>query len=512
YIFQLPYHFSSFFYLLYDVGVKKGKEVVTNVVEKGKNTVKNAVDDIETKGIKEALGDVIAPQKDIDNTIMEVFQTKDARDVGKLKQVVDDMDTQNITNYKDFSKKISDDISHIAKKQDEALEKVSDTFGVNDLKTTTKDGDYEVNFVQKAVDDLERYAQNRNDIEILDTLKQFKKDEYTLKDLNNLARYYGQNFSDKAFKTNGDLKIGDIAGSYENTRAGLKNLVREKFGSPELQELDAKMSALYTAKKFTQSIEQKVQRLKNVTHDRKIGEVVVGKLDELTDFLTMGLWGGFKKKIFVNSGVGKKTMDSFDIESHLGENLARIQKLLDREKNMSNKEFLGEVNQVMKEVRKDMGRDGGMLNTLKEKAQPFVEKTAEKVGAKANFISEKEVGEYAQKLEQVAKENNIPLKINKGSNEGANVLKATSEINRNIPKNTGKKTIQAKQLYDIKYESIEKLVKGINNGTVKGSYRLGTDQVNKQVLGTIMIRVGNTSKRLHIPLEVKKNLQKIKKR
>ena len=79
-------------------------------------------------------------------------------------------------------------------------------------------------------------------------------------------------------------------------------------------------------------------------------------------------------------------------------------------------------------------------------------------------------------LQKIAKKENIDIsKVRLWNNEGSNILKVLTKINQSIPKWTWNKTETSKQLYQIKYDTIEYLILKISNQIIKWNYRWWND-------------------------------------
>ena len=319
---------------------KKWVEQIKNQVDTWLSYLENLKDKAKKviPEVKEKVEDFVKPKKDLDWTIKEVFNATDD-DLWKLKTSINSVDTEWIQTYSDFSRKVWEKITDLSKKQDEMLDAVDTKYWIDDLETTSSSWKYTTNYVKQALDDMENLAKVTNDIDYLDKIWILKtKDSFTLKEINDLAREYWYNFKNKAFNKDWTAKIWWIWESYENTRTWLKNLVREKFWTDELKNIDIEISSLYKADDMIWKMEKKVQNLKNKITERSLWEKLWNMWWKIMDFLTLWTAKWFMNRFFP-SNVWLKVMNSLNIEENLADNLKRINKLLKNESKMTDEEF-----------------------------------------------------------------------------------------------------------------------------------------------------------------------------
>ena len=109
-------------------------------------------------------------------------------------------------------------------------------------------------------------------------------------------------------------------------------------------------------------------------------------------------------------------------------------------------------------------------------------------------------------LQKIAKKENIDIsKVRLWNNEGSNILKVLTKINQSIPKWTWNKTETSKQLYQIKYDTIEYLILKISNQIIKWNYRWWIDA--HLMMPIIKIEIWKIEKAYHIPLEIRERIK-----
>ena len=383
------------------------------------------------------------------------------------------------------------------------LDTIDTKYWIDDLETTSSSWKYTTNYVKQALDDMENLAKATNDIEYLDKIWMLKtKDSFTLKEINDLAREYWHNFKNKAFNKDWTAKIWWIWESYENTRAWLKNLVREKFWTEELKNIDSEISSLYKADDMIWKMEKKVQNLKNRITERSLWEKLWNMWWKVMDFLTLWTAKWFMNRFFP-SNVWLKVMNSLNIEENLADNLKRINKLLRNESKMTDEEFKKWIEDFIENVSSKKTTSNSAWNVQVNKN---VNSSKQVVNSNNTWKNTIKSSISRIKIEQYSKGNNIDLSnVSIWENELWNLSKITSEFNRKIPKNTWKQTTKSKAEYKLKYEAIEEMVNMIENWA-KWKYIWWKDTVNWSKMATITIRTWKYKKRFHLPIKVKNNI------
>lgn len=272
----------------------------------------------------------------IDGLVGKVVQGTPG-DIAKAKKALASIDITGIKTYGDLKTRIDDVIEAIANKVDGILESAGQNIGTlkpKDLVTQTKVGNKIVkqNFVDDALNQLDELYTNIKDTparaKIAEIKTRFKTEGITLKEANDIAREYSREFGNKAFNNKtGEALTSVNAQAFENTRKGIKNVVREKLPDGTTKMLDERMGNLINTSRLVGKMETKVNALWQRAKDRGILERISNKLAGIVDKVTFKTASGFVSRL-LPSNVGLKTMNSIDLESVLSKNLSKIEKLL----------------------------------------------------------------------------------------------------------------------------------------------------------------------------------------
>ncbi len=359
------------------VGVKLGEPIAKEIavqtgdaiaegVRMSMPVIKASVDTVKT-GAK-ALGTTVdaaqeerrvtrlAKQEEkVNDAVGRIIQGK-PEDIPQAKKALMELDTEGVSTYKDLNTRTGDSIESLSKAQDAELGQYTEKYTSDTLGKYTKVGDTTVvqNPVKDALDGLEnayklsgeapnaeRIAQLRNKLET---------EGLTVQEINKIAKEYGVEYKDRSFDKMGNPKAGYNAESFENTRKGVKDVIRERLPNEKSKALDESMSNMYALKDLTVNMENKVnslyQRIKNRTLAQKVG----GAVADVVDLVSMGTLRGFIQKL-LPSNVGLKTANSMDLERELSKNLAQVEKLLAIK---DEKKFSEAVGKYMEEMQPGM--------------------------------------------------------------------------------------------------------------------------------------------------------------
>lgn len=131
------------------------------------------------------------------------------------------------------------------------------------------------------------------------------------------------------------------------------------------------------------------------------------------------------------------------------------------------------------------------------------------VDTSKKVLENNEINKIRNNLENVAKKYNVDLSdIKLWKNEEANILKILTKINQNIPKNTWTQTLSSKELYQIKYETIENLILKIKKWELNWSFKWWIDIKNWLKIPTINIIFWNVKKSYHLKEKIVKEIKK----
>lgn len=282
-----------------------------------RGVTKAAGKSIGTNSYQEALGQVLQGKTD---------------DVTKGAEALKSLNLKGITKYSQLSDRIGKKISTLAQEvddilgKDQTLRKASDLF--TEMKTksgkTVKD-----NFVTKALNHLSELYEKTGDAvaksEIDDVINKANTEGLSVKEINDIARTYGQEFSSKAFNKVGDALTSVNAQMFENTRKGLKTLARNTIGGTEAKAKDELISSLYNTKRLIDQNVEAVAKLRQKAEKMGLGKQAVRLLIKAADTATLG---GFQaiRQSFQQSNIGNKTLNWIGVEEALKKNLKIIEK------------------------------------------------------------------------------------------------------------------------------------------------------------------------------------------
>ena len=314
------------------VPIGKGAEVGIKTTEKGIQKISKvtgeAIEASRVARITKAGGE-------IDDIVGKIVQGK-TKDISKAKKALSYLDTTGVKTYSDLRTKLDDGIEALAKKVDDTLEASGDEVGLlksKQLGTVTEVGKTKVkqNFVNDAVKQLdELYTKIKdapNKARIGELKTKLSKEGLTLKELNDLAREYNTAFSNKGFSKIGEALTSINAQAFENTRKGIKNVVRSKIPDDVTKMLDQRMSEMYNTRRLVSNMEEKVNSLYQKAKKRGVMENIARKAADVVDAATFGTVSGFVSRM-LPSNVGLKVMNSIDLEKALTKRLAKLNKLL----------------------------------------------------------------------------------------------------------------------------------------------------------------------------------------
>jgi cytochrome c553 len=323
---------------------KVAKEAVAPVIKEGletavgatKNAVKEGVESTVNKGFEvtsKAVKKLKAPEKTKSQAVGQVTQAL-PKDAKAVERAMTQIDTTGVETYSDFAKKIKDTVPTLAKKVDDELEKDSKSYLLKELavKTTSEGGkSVKTNYVEKAIKDLaELYTKigdNTNAQNARETMVKAMTTGLRKKEVNDLARTYGQEFGEKAFGKTGDALTSVNAQAFENTRSGLKDTARQGLGK-EAQAIDKQLSDVYTLQRYNDKMVDAVSKLSNRINERGLGEKIGHYVTKYGDVLTGGTLRGLVGGLLPR-GVGNKVLNALDLEEALKANLAIINKAID---------------------------------------------------------------------------------------------------------------------------------------------------------------------------------------
>ena len=286
------------------------------------------------------------PEKSLDDIILETSQW-DVKSIPAFKESLWKLDTKQIKTYNDLNNSIDNKIKALVNKQDELLPK-ENIYNIDDLNTTK--WKRSTNFVKNALDDLEKVWNETNDLDLLNKVDELSwKDKLNVKDINDLARFYGKEFKSKSFDKQGNPKTSINATRFENNRKWLKDKSRELLPNDSVKLIDEELSNLFTTQELSQKMAKNVVNLQKKIAERWLLERGARWVWRAIDLLSLGTLRWFFTS-FLPSNVWNKILNSLSIQENLSKNLKKIEKLTKDIDKKDKKDLENEISKVFNEI------------------------------------------------------------------------------------------------------------------------------------------------------------------
>lgn len=272
-------------------------------------------------------------QEEVDMAVGQIIQgTPD--DIAKAKRALQNIDTKGVETYEDLNIIIDDKVKTLSRTIDEMLDAQSEPIKDFARRRTVGEGENAFSVtstpVQNALDELDNFYKKINDdvgaAEMSRLKQKLETSGLTLREVNDLARRHGRDLN--AFNANGELASGLSKQAAENTRKGLKDVVRERLPDDATKELDSQISDLLQTQRLTEKIETKVQQLEQRLTNRTLAQKFGGTIASVVDLATFGSLRGFIARL-MPSNIGNKAMNYKEIEEALQKNLKKLQQIID---------------------------------------------------------------------------------------------------------------------------------------------------------------------------------------
>lgn len=306
-----------------DTAIDVAKPVVKDAFESGVKTVDNALE-------PRRQAKIVQRKADIEDAVGRIIQGK-PEDVAAAERAFKTVDTKGVKTYKELKDVMKDDVTTLSEKLDSLLETESPTpLKAEQLAQYIKVGDKTISQspVQTALKELSDYYTKINDATNAEKVRQMVEkldtDGLTLKEVNDIAKLHGRDLN--GFNANGELASGLSKQAAENTRKGLKSVVRDRTTGDAAKAIDSQISDLLKTSKLVDEMEVKVQKLYQKIKNRTLAAKAGGAVADVLDLATMGTLRGFIAKLFP-SNVGLKTANALDLEKELAKNLKKIDDL-----------------------------------------------------------------------------------------------------------------------------------------------------------------------------------------
>jgi hypothetical protein len=253
-------------------------------------------------------------------------------DVETATNALKTVDTSNVRTYQDLETVLDNQIKANTTKVDTALGKSTDAYKTADLETRIPvhgRTDIVTNPVNDALDQLHDYYLKTNDavwqskIESLQT--KMESQGLTTKEINDLARLHGKDLN--GYNANGELASGLTKQAAENTRTGVKDIVRKLTPDDATKALDKNTSDLITTRQMASDMNDKVQALQNKFQKAGLVQRTGALVGKLADLVTGGFVKGAFKSVVGASGSEGTTLNAIQLENQLRKNLAFVDRL-----------------------------------------------------------------------------------------------------------------------------------------------------------------------------------------
>lgn len=308
----------------------------------------------------------------VDEMVGKITQAKKPKDIQEAGEALSEMPIEDIKIFKDLTTKTKTRIKELATKQDELMDYYVDKYKPSDVEkitTVERTGEKLTSTpVNDAIAHLEEfYATNPAKLAEIKNLKaKFETEGLSMKELNEIARTYNVEFGSKGFSKTGEAKTSVTSVRFEDTRSAIKDIVREKYNDPVLEELDTQMSNLYTLKRLSEKMEESVNGQVNKIQKRTIMEKV-GRILTIPVRLFVGTTN---LQRFITRILSKenKTLRPLDLQEMLEGNLKTLKETL-------KKNDVEAANAIAKMAKENMGESGikEFVAELESLEKPLVE-------------------------------------------------------------------------------------------------------------------------------------------
>lgn len=239
---------------------------------------------------------------------------------------------KKIKSYKDLSNFLQSKLDDIYPKAKGELSLYNSNLRkMDDLGTQIPGVSKKVNYVEKALDDLEDWYDITEDALALENIKNLREKAKTKGlsplEINEIAIEYGFDFKDRAFNKKGDFKDTARAARTENIRKGLKSTVKETV--PSLSGYDRNMFELKSTKTLVDLMKKKAGKAELKVDELGLGgkvvEGVIGGLDRKSGGAVQGAVRALNPMT-----IGKRqSLNSLQIQQNLPKYLKDIARYTD---------------------------------------------------------------------------------------------------------------------------------------------------------------------------------------
>lgn len=329
--------------------VQSGLGIVSNIYGKAKEQFPEGMRNIEAganiatavpiaKGISitgsgvvkaaKVVGRGMYPQPTAEQALGQVLQGK-TKDVAKGAKALSTIDLKNVKTYADLNNKLKEGISTVGKQVDDELSKDAKSYTLDALEVSKKTAGgktVKTNYVKDSLNQLkELYEKTNNPVKAAEMDELLLKAEgagITKKEVNDIARIYGYEY--KAFNPSTGEQLTSVNKQmYENTRKGLKDVVRSGLNGTA-KELDDTLSSLMNTQRLIEKNVEAANKLRQKVDARGLGEKLGRGVLVALDVATLGTVKGAALKLLPR-GFGFKVKNYIDLEEALKRNLKIIE-------------------------------------------------------------------------------------------------------------------------------------------------------------------------------------------
>lgn len=276
-----------------------------------------------------------------EDTTWNIIQWK-SKDINPAIETFKQIDTEWVETYSDLWWKVKNKLNEIVKTQDEYLWQYSNPLNkdlaIKEVKTSK--WVVKTNSIDNAVNDIDNVivqtwedlysapVWNRTLWEVIDNINNWN---WTLKDYNDLARFYNSEFKSKIYNKNWEAKDAIQASKYEETRTWIKKFVRDNLPDDTLKQLDRDYANVAKTNELISKAVDKIQALQQKTREPwvlwKVWAIVWTGVDVMTWWLLRWvLWRILPRWLDTNR------VDWIWIQKELRKNLNTLDKALWKQK------------------------------------------------------------------------------------------------------------------------------------------------------------------------------------
>lgn len=212
-----------------------------------------------------------------DDITWNIIQWK-PKDIKPAIETFKQIDTEWVQTYSDLWWKVKQKLNDIIKTQDEYLDQYKNPLNKDLATKEVKTSKWIIknNPIDNAFNDIDNVITqtwedlysapvwNRTLWEVIDNINNWN---WTLKDYNDLARFYNSEFKSKIYTKTWEAKDAIQASKYEETRTGIKKFVRDNLWDDTLKQLDRDYANVAKTNELIQKAVEKIQTLQQKTRE-----------------------------------------------------------------------------------------------------------------------------------------------------------------------------------------------------------------------------------------------------